>query len=406
MRPSAALLALVLTAIPGAAAAQTTRAAVLEQQRAEKAARLEPYEPGRIEKIVLAAEEGRLRRLISPHNGFFVQYDYSHKPTGSGMGASGGFRHDLFERRARLELEAGVSLKNYQLLRADFSLPRLLNERLELGVEGIHRYHPQDDFYGRGMSSRVEDRVSYLFEGNEIQGRAIVMPRNWLRVGTRAGHLTGSVASGKDSNYPSIEDLFDENDAPGLFEQPDYLYSDLFAEVDYRDEPGNARSGGNYRISWRRYSDQDLDRYSFQSLDVLVQQFVPVWDKKRVFAFQLALIGTNRADGNLQVPFYMQPTVGGSRTLRSVQDYRFRDTHAMWMNFEYRWEAFGLLDMALFTDWGMVSPRFSDLAISRLERGYGIGFRFNTAQTVFLRFDIGTGAGEGIRYFFKFSRMF
>ena len=35
-----------------------------------------------------ADQEGRLRRLISPHNGFFVQYDYSHKPTGSGMGAT------------------------------------------------------------------------------------------------------------------------------------------------------------------------------------------------------------------------------------------------------------------------------------------------------------------------------
>ena len=57
----------------------------------------------------------------------------------------------------------------------------------------------------------------------------------------------------------------------------------------------------------------------------------------------------------------MRPTVGGSRTLRSVADYRFRDTNALWMNAEYRWEAFGLLDMALFTDFGNVAAKLSDL---------------------------------------------
>jgi hemolysin activation/secretion protein len=158
-------------------------------------------------------------------------------------------------------------------------------------------------------------------------------------------------------------------------------------------------------VSWRRYSDRELNRYSFDAVDVLLQQFVPIFDKKRVFAFQAGLIGTNAAAGD-RVPFYMQPTVGGSRTIRSVADYRFRDTHAMWLNVEYRWEAFGLLDMALFTDWGKVAPRASDLDFSNLTHAYGIGFRFNAAQTVFLRFDIGTGAGEGTRFFFKFSKAF
>jgi outer membrane protein assembly factor BamA len=104
------------------------------------------------------------------------------------------------------------------------------------------------------------------------------------------------------------------------------------------------------------------------------------------------------------VPFYMQPTVGGSRTLRGVSDYRFRDRNAMWLNVEYRWEAFSALDMALFTDWGSVAPTFSDLGFS--EHAYGIGFRFNTPRAVFLRVDIATGGGEGLRTFFKFSKAF
>jgi outer membrane translocation and assembly module TamA len=80
--------------------------------------------------------------------------------------------------------------------------------------------------------------------------------------------------------------------------------------------------------------------------------------------------------------------------------------HALWINAEYRWEAFGLLDMALFTDWGKVAPRASDLDFSEMKRAYGIGFRFNTPQAVFLRIDVATGGGEGVRLFSKFSKAF
>jgi hypothetical protein len=405
MRLVAAVLAMAIIAGSGSAFAQETRAAVLEQQRAQKTTELKPYEPSKLEKFILEAEEGKLRRLIAPHNGFFVEYGYTYKPVGSGMGFGGGFRHDLFDRRARLELEAGASFRRYQMFRVDFSLPRLAHEHLELGIEGNYKRHPQEDFYGAGMSSLKADRVSFLYKGREIQGRAVVMPRSWLQVGTRVGHLAPAVGSGTDDRFPSIEARFDDFAAPGLVAQPDFMYGEAFATVDYRDEPGNARAGGHYSLSWRKHSDRDLARYSFDAVNLLLQQFVPIFDKKRVFAFQAGVNGTSAADGH-EVPFYMQPTLGGSRTLRSVADYRFRDTHALWMNVEYRWEAFGLLDMALFTDWGKVASRGSDLDFSGLKHAYGIGFRFNTAQAVFLRIDIATGAGEGMRTFFKFSKAF
>lgn len=399
------MAAIVLVTLGGTAAAQDTRAQLLAAKRAEKAADLRPYEPSKLEKFVAAAEEGRLRRLITPQNGFFAEYGYTYKPVGSGIGFGGGFRHDLFDRQARIELEAGATFRGYQLLRADFFLPRLARERLELGIEGTYKRHPQEDFYGTGPQSIRDDRVSYLYEGQDIQGRAVVTLTPWWRAGGRAGHLSPSLGSGTDSRFPSLEQRFDDVAAPGVLEQPAFAYGEGFTEIDYRDEPGHARAGGHYVLSWRRYSDRELNRYSFDAVDVLLQQFVPIFDKKRVFAFQAGLIGMNAADGD-RVPFYMQPTVGGSRTIRSVSDYRFRDTHAMWLNVEYRWEAFGLLDMALFTDWGKVAPRASDLDFSDLTHAYGIGFRFNAAQTVFLRFDIGTGAGEGTHLFFKFSKAF
>ena len=405
MRRLVSTLVLTILACAAPARAQTTRVEALEKERAEKAAKLEAYKPGRLEKLILDAEEGKLRRLIAPRNGFFVEYGYSYKPVGSGIGLGGGFRHDLFNRQARIEIEAGQSLRKYQMARVDFSLPRLADERLELGVEALYRRHTQDDFYGLGPDSLEEDRTNFLFKARELQGRAIVRPLPWLSVGSRLGRISPAIGAGQDDRYPSVEARFDEAHAPGLLVQPEYSYGEGFAEIDFRDEPGNARAGGHYVLAVRKYADADSGYYSFRSVDLLAQHFVPIFDKKRVFAFQLGVVGTSAGEGHA-VPFYMRPTVGGSRTLRSVDDFRYRDTHALWMNAEYRWEAFSALDMALFTDWGKVASSASDLNFSGLEHAYGIGFRFNTSQAVIFRVDIATGGGEGLRTFFKFSKAF
>ena len=102
------------------ALSQETRAAQLERERAEKAKQLKPYEPSKLEAFVIKAEEGRLRRLIFPHNGFFAEYGYTHKPVGSGIGFGGGWRHDLFSRQARAVVEAGATFRGAPLLRAEF----------------------------------------------------------------------------------------------------------------------------------------------------------------------------------------------------------------------------------------------------------------------------------------------
>lgn len=402
-RAAAGLLLILLTA--STALSQETRSAQLERERAEKAKRLEPYEPTKLEAFVIQAEEGRLRRLISPHNGFFAEYGYTHKPVGSGIGFGGGWRHDLFDRHARVVLEAGASFRRYHMLRADFSLPRLADGKVELGVEAVHRRQPQDDFYGLGLNTRKDMRVSYLFEGREIEGRAILRPRSWLEIGTRIGQLHPSLDAGRDERFPSIEELFDDISAPGLSTQSDYRYIEAFAAADHRDEPGNARAGGYYTVAWRKYNDEDLGRYSFRFFDAHARHFFPIFDKKRVFALQAALLSTAPDEGH-DVPFFMQPYLGGGHTLRSVADYRFRDRAVFHFNIEYRWEAFAALDMALFTDFGTVAPRVSDIDLGDLERGYGIGFRFNTPAAVFFRIDIATGAGEGTRYYFKFSNAF
>lgn len=398
-------LCTLLLAVPAALQAQDTRAEVLARQRAEKATRLHEYEPGRLEKLLLYVEDRDPLGRLAPRNGFFVRYGYHEKPVGSGIGVGGGYRHDLFSHNARLVLEGGETFRNYHLLRGDFSLPWLADDRLEVGVEGTYRHHPQEDFYGIGPTAPEDDRVSFRLNTTAVLGRGLLRPAPWLELGGHAGLISPSVGTGTDSRFPSIEDRFDAVTAPGLASQPDFGYRDVVAAVDYRDQPGNARSGGYYSVGWAQYRDRDRGTYDFDRLDVRAQQFFPIFDEKRVFAVQARVV-TSHTDAGSEVPFYFQPTLGGSTTLRSVADYRFRDDNVLHLNAEYRWEAFSGLDMALFTDWGKVTADPGDLDFDNLQRAYGLGFRFNTYKEVFLRVDIGGGAGEGLHYHIKFSKAY
>src|SRR6186997_393320 len=96
-----ATLLLAAVVLPLCAHAQETRAESIEKQRAEKATQLKAYVPTRLEQMLLNSEERNLIARLAPHNGFYLQYGYSHKPVGSGAGLSAGWRHDLFDRNAR-----------------------------------------------------------------------------------------------------------------------------------------------------------------------------------------------------------------------------------------------------------------------------------------------------------------
>jgi outer membrane protein assembly factor BamA len=406
--PTASWVALlaVVCAVPCESAAQETRRETLERLRAEKASQVRPYELSKAEKTLLYIEEKNPLRLIAPYNGFYIQYGYTAKPVGSGIAFGGGWRHDLFDRNARLVFEVGQSFRGYRMGRVDFSLPYLFDDRFEVGVEASYQRNPQEDFYGLGFSSQRGNRVNFSYETPEVQGRAMVKPAEWLNAGVRIGKQTSvEIEPGTDTRFPSIEELFSPFDAPGLTETPDYTYTDVFATLDTRDQPGNARSGSYVGLQWRRYDDSDFNRYSFDAFTLDAHQFLPIFDKKRVFAVRFQL-QTTTAGSDDEVPFYMRPTLGGSDSLRSYSDFRFRDRNMAVLNVEYRWEAFSGMDMALFSDFGSVAPRLAELEFAEVRGAYGIGMRFNTYKAVFLRLDVAAGGSEGLRTFLKFSKAF
>ena len=401
-RFSALLLLFLLAAAP--AAGQTSRREVLEAERAAKAKSLEPYAPGKLEKGLLWMEEGAvMTRLFDPYEGWYLHFGGLTKGGGLGMGP--GYKNWIFNEQALFHTWAVGSFRNYWFVTTELIFPKIANEKIELGVHGYARYWPRERFYGLGSDSSYDNRSTFLREGWETRGSAAFKPTRWFKVGGWTAFRTERIDDGKYPNWPPVDNLFTEETAPGVTRQPDYWWSSAYLDVDYRDQPGNVRSGGHFRVNYDRWHDQQDFGFSFNELRFEALHAFPIFDKKRVFIARVIGHSLDSPSGNA-VPFFAMPTLGGSTTLRGYREFRFRDKNAFMINAEYRFEAFSGLDMALFSDWGDVGPTWDDIDFKHLKNDYGIGFRFNTYKSVFLRFDIAHSRQEGTRLVTSFSGAF
>lgn len=380
-----------------------TRAELLAKMREQKARNLQPNKPKGVERALLYMEEHRLRERWTIADGWYPRI--GGLGTGGGFAGGAGYRKHFLDDQLFLNASAAISTKGYKELLARASYQNLWRGRLEVGGAFLWRDSTQEDFFGIGPGSLTTERTNFALKSTDVSGfvALTVLPRT--RFGVELGFNTPEVGPGTDSRFPTTQEIFNNLTAPGLTVQPDFLYQSLFVLVDRRDQPGNPRSGGLVRASVGLWNDVDFNLYDFRRFDAEVAHFFPIFDKKRVFAVRLGASYTNNAPGN-QVPFYFLPYVGGSNTVRGFKEYRFQDENAIFLNAEYRWEAFAGLDMALFYDIGEVSHDWQDADFSHAKNAYGIGFRFNTYRAVFMRLDIATGGGEGTQVFFKFSRAF
>jgi outer membrane protein assembly factor BamA len=294
-------------------------------------------------------------------------------------------------------------LHSYQKYEFRFKAP-LPGKLLFADFGATYRDFSQERFFGSGPTSRKEDQTNYRLEDTNYLGRFGLTPARNVKAGVIGGWLKTNVGSGTNTLSPSIEKRFDAVEAPALSNQPNYLQTGAFVEADYRDQPGNPRSGGFYSASWTSFDDRKLGLYGFDQVNIEAQQYIPFFNHRRVIALRAKTTLTQTPDGQ-EVPFFMQPTLGGSEDLRGFREYRFRDRNVMVFNAEYRFEAFSGLDLAAFADAGNVAPRARDLKFSQLKTSYGVGFRFNTAKSVFLRADLGF-SNEGKRLFIKFGHAF
>jgi|RhiMethySRZTD1v2_1073278.scaffolds.fasta_scaffold05741_7 surface antigen Omp85-like protein len=400
------VVAALLGCVAAAAAQEPepeTRAEALRRQREAKATELVPPQPTKLEKALLDLENGRVfERLLSPPEGLYPKFGTI--TPGSGLSIGPGYRstHHL-GGNVDFSTFAMASLKGYWIGEARVQMPRLLDERLAIDLHGQRYDFAEEPFFGIGPDSLRSDEVFYGLRNFVVGGSATLRPRSWLSISGGADYLTPRIeAFGEDD---SIGTRFDETSAPGLTEEADFVRSEGKIDVNFREPRGNPRQGGRYTLTYQRFEDIDSGSFSFNRVEADAQQYISLYRNRRILALR-ALASVSDNDEGARVPFYFQRTLGGPDDLRGFRRFRFRDENALLFQAEYRWEIFTAVDGALFYDAGKVASRIEDVNLQHLESDYGFGFRFGTANNVFLRIEAAFGSSGGKHFIFRFANVF
>jgi outer membrane protein assembly factor BamA len=407
MRFIVTFLFLLLFSNSNLGAQDITRSEEFEALRVKKSAEIRPPQRSGLEAGILWVQERKiLEKLETPGAGYKgIRPKLGGMSTGSGFGF--GFQYDkvrMLGNQLDFSMAGVASLKSYQRYEMKLDLPRLAGEHAYVSATGRQRAMPQEDYFGLGASSEKSDRTSYLYEESAIGLQGGVKPYSWLRAGAAVDWVRPNVGRGTDPRFPSTELLFNESNSPGLDRQPDFMKYELAVAVDTRDSVGNPHRGGYYSVTHARWDDRTFNESGFSRIETELQQYIPFNAGHRVIAARLRSSFDDAKDGN-RVPFYLQKSLGGSNDLRGFREFRFRDENQVLLNLEYRWEAWIGLDMAIFGDAGKVFATRKDFTLDGMETSYGLGFRFNTAKSVFWRIDIARSR-EGTRAFLKFEHVF
>lgn len=394
------VLLIVLICARGADA-QESRADTLKQAREAKQQAVAPYEPTMLERVLGGIERGGVPLIT--RDGVYLKLGSI--TTGSGFAYGAGYRsHRLFDGAAMIDVWGGASMTRYWAAEGRLRFPELASGVIDAQAYARRHDYPREDYFGLGPLSLRRNHTDYAIQATTIGARAAVRPAPIVAIGGGLEHIDSGLSDGADPGLPSIGEIFDEQSAPGITHQPDYLRSIVFVDVDWR-RPLNARNGGWYRAELSRYDDRQGLGYSFDRLDIDVRQFVSFLSERRVLVGRVAA-STSNVEPEQQVPFYVMPTLGGKDTLRGFHEYRFRGPHALLLQGEYRFEIWSGLDAALFYDAGKVALRRSQLNFSNLESDYGFGFRFNTDRGIVARVDAAFGSRDGKHLWIVFGGTF
>jgi outer membrane protein assembly factor BamA len=380
------------------------RSELIESARMEKESNLTPEMPSSSERRLVSAQNSFGFKLLTGQvHGFGIGFGQIAPGTGVAFGPQYK-RDDLLGGRLTLSVGARAAVNESYLGRVDLTLPNLFGDRAFVDFSAVHRNVSEMAYYGPGPDSEKTGRSNYRLEDTNVEVRPGVRPFRNLRAGLIGSYLAVNVGEGHSTKFISAERQYSPAMAPGITRQTNFLRGGGFVEYDWRDRPSNPTSGGKYSAQYLRYLDRDVGGSSFFRLDLDATGYIPLLNRTRVIALHGASSLTTTGSTE-RVPFYLQPTLGGSETLRGYRAFRFYGDNSVMVNAEYRWELSPILDMVAFVDAGKVFNRWEHWNFHDLESDVGFGFRFKYRSQV--AFSIDTGfSHEGFQLWFRVNNLF
>jgi hypothetical protein len=295
------------------------------------------------------------------------------------------------------------SIKKYEHVELSLESPPPATHDFFSEIRFRYRNYPEDDFWGLGPDTSESSRTNYRLEDIRLSFGAGLHYRNGLRIAGVVGLTETNVGPGKDRDHPSTETLFSEVTAPGLGSAPDYWYGGVEIDLDRRDNRENPAGGDFAAFSWTRFADRADGDFSFDRYTAEYRRFLALGSGRRL-AGRARFITTSEFDGH-RIPIFLEPSVGGTDTLRGFHQYRFRSGSSLVFNLEYRHDLMGFLTGIVFADAGRVAEGPMDLDFGGLRGSAGGGVRVGFGDRVLFGVDVGASS-EGTHLWFRSGHTF
>jgi hypothetical protein len=301
-----------------------------------------------------------------------------------------------------------------------------------LYVQGISL--PTITYFGIGTNTPVSNR-SYFGMTQTIVGANAIVPISTRIIPSRIGlsifgDMNGrfvQIRGNHSKSSPSIEQLYTPASAPGLDQQPGFLqlteglrvkhlFSPIRTRIDYSAAlqefiaPGSAFTFRRFTLDFGHefaiYKQQQMRVQNVNQgpddcrdhLDQPCPKASFTRNREGTVTARFLLTESIATAGNV-VPFYFQPTLGGSNIngqtmLASYQDYRFRAPNLMLAQgaFEHViWGPFGFLFTA---EGGKVTQARGDLGFDQWKYSLSTGFTIRAGALPVLTFQYAWGGNE------------
>jgi len=300
-------------------------------------------------------------------------------------------------------------------------------------------------YFGQGPLTRDTARSYYGMQETIVGGN--VIRAFWEKVNAAVtGEMNGRVVninSATGQTSPTIGALYNDTTAPGLAHQP--IFTQFGETFRIRPDIDGGAVGFNYSVGLQQYLSRgysgsfqrftlDLDhrlplsrrtRESLQKGQLYPSDFnspdscgaghtkeerscakyVPrgqaiTKDRDGTIGVRFLLVDSIVPSGNT-VPFYYQPTLGGSdingnAALSSYQDYRFRGPNLMLLRGSFEHSVYGPIGFLFTADAGKVGLHPSDLGSAPWVHSFSAGLTLRAGGIPAVSLSIAWGGHEGM----------
>jgi len=282
------------------------------------------------------------------------------------------------------------------------SANRMDNRHNNASIVAAHQHLAELTYFGQGNDSNAGDESVFALDRTVVGGVFEAPLPGGFWVSGQLGGLWYDQSGVAGADAPSIDVRFPPGSGtPGIDTSTGYLLYGGGLRWSYPVDAVTSGYATELAGTVRGYREMHDHPFSFALIDLAwTNRYVP---NTTLGSFSVAALATFAAvPSGDSVPFYLQPTLGGTdltglSVLRSFSDYRFRAPNRLAIVVEHEHDIAGPVGSLLFADWGQVSEEASKFDLGSFHDSFGAGITVRVGNVTVLKAFFAWGGGEGTR---------